>query len=165
MKIIASLFVILIFLSACGSPQVYKDVFNKDGGPNVKVFNASIDNCYLATKRAVLSQNFRIEKEDLQAKSFTAARYFEDGKDSIVLTANVNIIAAGKDKATIYVSAVQHVEKVRTKTDRTFFGLIPVGSEATKVKQEERTVEDAEFYKKFFDAVEKEIKALGGELR
>jgi len=38
--------------------------------------------------------------------------------------------------------------------------LIPVGSEATKVKQEERTVEDAEFYKKFFDAVEKEIKAL-----
>ena len=165
MKIIASLFVILIFLSACGSPQVYKDVFNKDGGPNVKVFNASIDNCYLATKRAVLSQNFRIEKEDLQAKSFTAARYFEDGKDSIVLTANANIITAGKDKATIYVSAVQHVEKVRTKTDRTFFGLIPVGSEATKVKQEERTVEDAEFYKKFFDAVEKEIKALGGELR
>ncbi|MFH1015078.1 MAG: hypothetical protein V1762_04070 [Nitrospirota bacterium] len=33
-------------------------------------------------------------------------------------------------------------------------------SEATKVKQEERTVEDEEFYKKFFDAVEKEIKAL-----
>ncbi|MDP3048480.1 MAG: DUF2242 domain-containing protein [Thermodesulfovibrionales bacterium] len=81
-------------------------------------------------------------------------------KDSIVLTANANVIASGKDKATIYVSAVQHVEKVRTKTDRTFFGLIPVGSEATKVKQEERTIEDEEFYKKFFDAVEKEIKAL-----
>ena len=106
----------------------------------MRTFNASVENCYLAAKRAVLSQNFRIEKEDLQAKSFTAARYFEDGKDSIVLTANVNIIASGKDKATIYVSAVQHVEKVRTKTDRTFFGLIPVGSEATKVKQEERTI-------------------------
>lgn len=150
----------LLFSTACSSPQVYKDVFNTDSGPNVRTFNASVENCYLAAKKAVLSQNFRIEKEDLQAKSFTAARYFEDGKDSIVLTANVNIIAAGKDKTTIYVSAVQHVEKVRTKTDRTFFGLIPVGSEATKVKQEERTVEDAEFYKKFFDAVEKEIKAL-----
>ena len=154
-----------LLFSACGSPQVYKDVFNTEGGPNVRTFNASVDNCYLAAKKAVLSQNFRIEKEDLQTKSLTAARYFEDGKDSIVLTANVNVIASGKDKATIYVSAVQHVEKVRTKTDRTFFGLIPVGSEATKVKQEERTVEDAEFYKKFFDAVEKEIKALGGELR
>jgi len=35
-----------------------------------------------------------------------------------------------------------------------------LGSEARKVKEEEATVEDAEFYKKFFDAVEKEIKAL-----
>ena len=65
----------------------------KMAGPNVRTFNSSVDNCYLAAKRAVLSQNFRIEKEDLQAKSFTAARYFEDGKDSIVLTANANVIA------------------------------------------------------------------------
>jgi hypothetical protein len=163
MKRITLLLMIFTFLSACGGPQVYKDVFNKDGGPNVRTFNASVENCYLAAKRAVLSRNFRIEKEDLQAKSFTAARYFEDGKDSInsiVLTVNANVIAAGSDKATIYVSAVQHVEKVRTKTDRTFFGLIPVGSEATKVKQEERTVEDEEFYKKFFEAVKKEIKVI-----
>ena len=154
---------LILLLSACGGSQVYKDVFNKDGGPNVKTFNASVDACYLAAKKAVLSQNFRIEKEDLQAKSFTAARYFEDGKDSTVLTVNANVIAAGSDKATIYISAVQHVEKVRTKVDRTFFGLIPIGSEATKVKQEERTVEDVEFYKKFFDAVEKEIKILAAK--
>ena len=62
--------VILISLfSACGSPQVYKDVFNTEGGPNVRTFNASVENCYLAAKRAVLSQNFRIEKEDLQERS------------------------------------------------------------------------------------------------
>jgi hypothetical protein len=160
MKQIAFAFVILAFLSACGGPEVYKDVFNKDGGPNVRAFNASVDNCYLAAKRAVLSQNFRIEKEDLQAKSLTAARYFEDGKDSTVLTINANVIAAGSDKATIYINAVQHVEKIRTKTQSTFFGLIPIGSEATKTKQEERTVEDVDFYKKFFEAVEKEIKVL-----
>jgi hypothetical protein len=151
----------LTLLSACGSPQVYKDVFNKDGGPNVRTFNASVDTCYLAAKRAVLSQNFRIEKEDLQSKSFTAARYFEDGKDSIVLTVNANVIAAGNDKATIYISAVQHVEKVRVQSERFLF--IPIGSQATKVKQEERTVEDEEFYKKFFEAVEKEIKILAAK--
>lgn len=161
MRRIVSSFILIFFLSACGGPQVYKDVFNKEGGPNVRTFSASVDICYLAVKKAILTQNFRIEKEDLQAKSLTAARYFEDGKDSIVLTVNANVIAAGSDKATIYISAVQHVEKVRTKTDRTFFGLIPIGSEATKVKQEERTVEDEDFYKKFFEAVEKEIKALG----
>lgn len=160
MKRVYFLLVTFAFLSACGSPQVYKDVFNTDSGPNVKTFNVPVEACYLAVKRAVLSQNFRIEKEDLQAKSFTSARYFEDGKDSTVITLNANIIAAGIDKATIYVSAVQHVEKVRVKTDRTFLGLIPVGSEATKVKQEERTVEDEEFYKKLFDAVEREIKVI-----
>ena len=156
-------FILAFLLSACGGAEVYKNVFNKDGGPNVKAFNASVDNCYLATKRAVLSQNFRIEKEDLQAKSLTAARYFEDGKDSTVLTVNANVIAAGSDKATIYINAVQHVEKVRTKTQSTFFGLIPIGSEATKTKQEERTVEDMDFYKKFFEAVEKEIKILAAK--
>ncbi|MCL4457479.1 MAG: DUF2242 domain-containing protein [Nitrospirae bacterium] len=158
-QIVLSL-ILISFLSACGGPEVYKDVFNKDGGPNVKAFSASVDNCYLATKRAVLSQNFRVEKEDLQAKSLTAARYFEDGKDSTVLTVNANVIAAGSDKATIYINAVQHVEKIRTKTQSTFFGLIPIGSEATKTMQEERTVEDVDFYKKFFEAVEKEIKIL-----
>ncbi|MBI5683376.1 MAG: DUF2242 domain-containing protein [Deltaproteobacteria bacterium] len=153
----------ILLLSAC-SQQVYKDVFNTDSGPNVRTFNASVDTCHLAAKRAVLSQNFRIEKEDLQAKSFTAARYFEDGKDSTVLTINANVIATG-DKATVYISAVQHVDKIRTKTDRLglTLGLIPIGSEATKVKQEERTVEDAEFYKKFFDAVEKEIKVIAAK--
>ena len=94
MRIFPFLLMIFLSLSACGGSQVYKDVFNKDGGPNVRTFNSSVDTCYLAAKRAVLSQNFRIEKEDLQAKSFTAARYFEDGKDSIVLTANANVIAS-----------------------------------------------------------------------
>lgn len=161
MKRVYFLLLIFVFLSAC-TPKVYKNLFNTDSGPNVKTFNAPVDTCYLAAKRAVLSQNLGIEKEDLQAKSFTAARYFEDGKDSIVLSINANVIATGNDNATIYISAVQYVEKVRVKTDRLglSLGLIPVGSEATKVKQEERTVEDVEFYKKFFEAVEREIKII-----
>lgn len=161
---------VLIFLiavmavSGCAT-DAYKNVFNNENSPNIKTFAASVDNCYLATKRAVLSQNFRIEKEDAQVKSFTAAKYFEDGKDSIVLTINANVIAAGKDKSTIYVSAVQHVEKVRVKTDRALLGLLPVGSEATKVKQEERTLEEEDFYNKLFTAVDKELNILktGGE--
>ncbi|HYA90617.1 MAG TPA: DUF2242 domain-containing protein [Thermodesulfobacteriota bacterium] len=111
----------------------------------------------MAGKRAVLNQNFRIEREDLQARSFTAARYFEKGKDSVVVTVNANVIAAGKDKSTVYASATQHVEKVRVKTDRALLGLVPAGSEATKVKQEERTIEDKDFYNKLFVSLEKEL--------
>jgi hypothetical protein len=155
------LFVITVAaIAGCGTANVEKQVFNDETSPNMKTLAAPCPICYLASERAVLGQNFRIEKEDAQVNSFTAAKYFEDGKDSIVLTINLNIIAAGKDKSTIYASAVQHVEKVRVKTDRAFLGLVPVGSEATKVNQEERTVEDLEFYKKLFTAIDKELKIL-----
>ena len=139
----------------------YKDIFNDANSPNVKTFNVLPDDCYIASKRAILGQNFRIEREDLQARSFTAARYFQDGKNTVVVTINANVIAAGKDKSTVYASATQHVEKVRVKTERTLLGLVPAGSEATKVKQEERTIEDKDFYNRLFAALEKELGMVG----
>ncbi len=153
------MFLIAMLMTGCAS-SAYKNVFNNENSPNVKTFSASPDDCYTAGKRAVLSRNFRIEREDLQARSFTAARYFEDGKDSTVVTVNANVIAAGKDKSTVYASATQHVEKVRVKTDRALLGLVPAGSEATKVKQEERTIEDENFYKKLFAALEEELRIV-----
>jgi hypothetical protein len=58
--------VIFTFLSACAGPAVYKDVFNVDSGLNARTFSASVEDCYLAVSRVILSQNFRIEKEDSQ---------------------------------------------------------------------------------------------------
>jgi len=150
------MFLMAVLITGCATSG-YKDVFNDENSPNVKTFNVLPDDCFIASKRAVLSQNFRIEREDLQARSFTAARYFEDGKDTIVVTINANVIAAGRDKSTVYASVTQHVEKVRVKTERTLLGLVPTGSEATKVKQEERTIEDKDFYSKLFAALEKEL--------
>ncbi len=150
------MFLTAALMAGCAT-SAYKDVFKDENSPNVRTLSALPDDCYIPGKRAVLSQNFRIEREDLQARSFTAARYFEDGKDSTVVTINANVIAAGKDRSTVYASATQHVEKVRVKTDRAFLGLVPTGSEATKVKQEERTIEDDNFYKKLFAALEKEL--------
>jgi hypothetical protein len=157
---VLAMFLMIVLITGCATGG-YKDVFNDEKSPNVKTFNVLPDDCYIASKRAVLSQNFRIEREDLQARSFTAARYFEDGKDTIVVTINANVIAAGKDRSTVYASATQHVEKVRVKTERTLLGLVPAGSEATKVKQEERTIEDKEFYNKLFAALEKELSIVG----
>jgi len=157
---VLTMFLMAVLITGCATSG-YKNVFNDENSPNVKTFHVLPDDCYIASKRAVLSQNFRIEREDLQARSFTAARYFEDGKDTIVVTINANVIAAGKDKSTVYASATQHVEKVRVKTERTLLGLVPAGSEATKVKQEERTIEDKDFYNKLFAALEKELGIVG----
>ena len=157
-------FLLLIFLSACGSPQVYKDVFNIDSGPNVRTFNVPVDACYLAVSKAILSQNFRIEKEDSQAKLIQATRHFQKGKRTIILTVTASIKPAGENKATVYASAVQTVEKLHTKKEYWNLLILPTpfvkSSEAKTAKEEEKTVTDEEFYKKFFEAVEREIKAL-----
>jgi hypothetical protein len=156
----ALLFFLVMLLAGCAG-NAYKKVFiNGSNNLGVRDFNAPPDISYAATKRAVLNQNFRIEEEDVQARSFTAARYFEDGKDSIVVTINANVMPSGRDKSTVYISATQHVDKVRVKVDRTLLGLLPIGSEATKVKQEKRTIEDRDFYERVFAAIEKELTAV-----
>jgi hypothetical protein len=43
------------------------------------------------------------------------------------------------------------------KSKGTPLGLVPAGSGATKVKQEEKTIEDKDFYNKLFAALEKEL--------
>jgi len=40
---------------------------------------------------------------------------------------------------------------------------VPIGSKATKVKQEEKTIEDEEFYNKFFNAIKKELNNIAGK--
>ncbi|MCL5237138.1 MAG: DUF2242 domain-containing protein [Nitrospirae bacterium] len=156
-KILFIAMLALTFVSAGCAGNVYSNVFNDQNSPNVKNFDATADVSYNATKKAVLLQNFKIEKEDIQGKSLTAVRYFEDGKDSTVLTININVMDAGQGKSTVYASAVQHREVVRVTTDRTFFGLVPVGSTATKTKQNEKTIEDTAFYEKLFAEIEKEL--------
>jgi hypothetical protein len=144
MRRIALLLNLLIFLlSACGGPQVYKDVFNTEGGPNVRTFNASVDTCYLAVSRAILSQIFRIEKEDNQSKLLQATRHFQEGKKTIILTVTATVRPTGENKATVYANAVQTVEKLHTKKEYWNLLIIPTpfvkSSEAKTAKEEEKT--------------------------
>ena len=154
----AALGLALLALAGCGG-NAYERVFNNDQTINARSFNASSEDCYLAAKRAVLDQDFTIEAEDSQARDFKAIRYFPSGKDSTVLEMSINVI--GSDKTKIYASAIQYVDKVRTKTQTTLLGLVPIGSSATKVKQNEESIEDKDFYNRFFEAVEKELKSAG----
>jgi hypothetical protein len=149
-------------LSACGGPAVYKDVFNTEMGHNVRTFNASIESCWLAANRAVLSQNFKVEKQDDKNHTLEAVKYFQDGKRMISLVMNVSMVSAGENKTTIYANASQFVEKVDSSTKWIYLLIIPipVGSESKNIKEGASTVEDEEFYRRFFDAVERELKIL-----
>lgn len=147
---------VILALAGCGG-NAYEKVFNDDQTINARTFNASAEDCYLACKRAVLDQNFTIESDDAQGKAFKAIKYFPSGKDSTVLEISINIM--GSDRPKVYANAVQYVDKVRTTTQTTMLGLVPIGSSATKVKQNEESIEDKDFYNRFFASVDKELKA------
>ncbi|MDA8085196.1 MAG: hypothetical protein M0Z75_00665 [Nitrospiraceae bacterium] len=138
----AVLCLLLLSVSGCGG-NAYQKVFVNGGGSqtfNTRTFKASPDDCYAAAKKVALSHNFAIEKEDPQERSFTAIRYFPDGKDSTVLEISVTVMGAANPA--IYCNAIQYIDKA--------------GS-AAQVRQSERTVSDWKFYDKFFASVEKEL--------
>jgi len=165
MKKNISLIILSIFLlSACGGTAVYKDVFKTEKRPNVRTFNASVDDCWLAVSRAVLSQNFKLEKEDTQTKFLQASKYFQEGKKTITLTFTARVKPAQPGRCTVYANAVQTVERLHVKKDYFWLLIIPTpivtSSEATTVKEEEETVEDKNFYKRLFDSIGREVRVL-----
>lgn len=150
-------FLLILALTGCGG-NAYEKVFNNDQTINARTFSASAEDCYLACKKAVLDQNFTIEADDAQLKAFRAIKYFPSGKDSTVLEMSINII--GSERPKVYANAIQYVDKVRTTTQTTLLGLVPIGSSATKTKQNEESIEDKDFYNRFFASVEKALKAV-----
>lgn len=134
---IVAMGLLFLCLSGCGG-NAYEKANFKDNGQsiNTRFFQASPNRCYLAAKKVALGNNFTIEKEDPRTKTFTATRYFADGKDSTVLSLNISVIGTGTPS--IYCNAVQYVNKV---------------TGGATVRQSEVSVNDWRFYNKFFAAV------------
>ena len=161
------LFVVLMSLviSGCSAPAAYKEVFNGAPSYNQKDFAVSADKLYLAAVKAVYAHNFTIENEDATKQTITAKRVSQKGKRNTTILLHAKIMSGGEGSSTLFFNAVEITERVFI-ADRTrfFLWIIPLpgggGKEATRVKEGEKIIEDKEFYKNFFSAVEKSI-ALG----
>ena len=162
------LFVItVLMLSACAGVSKYNDVFKSsdENAPNIKTFAATPQNVYSAACRALMADNFRIEKQDI-GKSVIGAKYWTQGKKMIQLAIEVNVLPIGDGRTTAYASAVQSVNEADVASN--FFhlpipllGAIPTpiktGSTITSAQKEEATVKNDAFYRRFFKAVGREL--------
>ena len=78
-----------------------------------------------------------------------------------IATISVAVREAEAGQSSIYATAVQSVNKLRVKNE--YFSIliistpIKTGSQATQTKAQERTIDDPEFYARFFKAIEKEL--------
>ncbi len=162
MKKIVFVLCFIGLFSGCATFNPSAEVFKEKTTYNVKEFSAPSDSLYQAIVKSIYSQNFAIENEDKTKGFILAKRYFQRGKRNVILILQAKIIPDNENKSTLYLNALQTTEKlfVADKT-RFFLWLIPLpgggGKEATKIKEEEKMIEDKEFYKKFFEEIEADL--------
>lgn len=70
---------------------------------------------------------------------------------------NINVLQNEPDRSTVFISAMHYENIIRTTTQTTLFGLVPIGSTATTSKQNEKSITDKRFFEKFFNELSKEL--------
>lgn len=157
-KLSLLMLIFAIFLSSCAT-NPYKSALNSTID-NSKTFDISAQKSYLAAKSVLLKRGFLIEKDKPNAFSFIATRYFPSGKDSTVVVVNINVLQNAQDKSTVFISAMQYENVIRTTTQTTLLGLVPIGSTATTSKQSEKSITDKQFFDTFFKELSNELKQV-----
>ena len=163
MKRILCLLILAILASGCGTPSVYREVF-RDGPDqyNSRTFPYSQEIVYTALLKALYSRKFTVENENKDSGDLLAKRSFQKGKRTIALILQAKFIADSENKTTLFLTAMEISERLYV-ADRTRFLLfiIPLpgggGKEATKIKEQEKLIEDRDFYQQLFEAIEGEI--------
>lgn len=165
MKNLIYLLTIVILISGCGTPSVYREVFRE--GPtryNSRTFPYSQEVVYTAILKTLYSRKFIVENENKETGDLLAKRSFQKGKRTIALILQAKFLAGSEDETTLFLTAMEISERLYV-ADRTRFLLfiIPLpgggGKEATKIKEQEKLIEDKKFYQQFFEAIEEEIRS------
>lgn len=151
-------------LAACGHSKVYKGIFKDEGGTYHRAFDEPLDMVCSAVERTVLGQGFCLEKHDRENHALVCSRLFKDGDRTITFVLSVTARSL-QDKTMVYAMANQVAEELHTSRNFDWFLILPrpTGKTAVNVKAGGETVDDPEFYDRFFEAVKREIKRGKGE--
>ena len=160
-----SLVLSALLLSGCGGPSAYNRVFKRTAQHiNSQTYAADHEVCWNAVNRATLALNFSVDQQDKARGLLQASRYYTEGKRTTTITVQANVQVQGQQRTTVYLNAVQRTERLFARSHTRFFlWVIPLpgggGTEANRVKEAERTVDDKQFYQAFFRTIEQELHA------
>ena len=110
----------------------------------------------------LLSKKFVVDHEDQASGLITAKRVFSKSYQNVAVVVQTKIISQGDKEQELYLNGVQTTER-NYVADRTrfFLFIVPLpgggGKEVTKAKESEIIIDDKDFYKDLFDAVQKEL--------
>jgi hypothetical protein len=153
----------MIISSGCASAPVYDQIFKEDNSYNQRSFAVSQRELYLATLKTIYAKNFMIDKESEEKDFIVARRSFQEGKKTTILIVQAKIVGDEQGgSSTLFLSGLETTERSYV-ADRTRFLLFIVplpgggGKQASTTKEGERVINDKEFYKNFFNEIDKAI--------
>lgn len=152
---------LIIFLTGCATTLPPSEVFRDKTDINTRTFDFPMEKCWQAVKEAALNDGFCITAENSSSGTIETSKYFQKGSKTITITLQAHLQPLEDSKTKIYINAFQTTEALYKSHTTTHLIIIPIpsGTQASKVKEEQRTIEDKKFYDAFFKQIEISLKA------
>lgn len=154
-------------LAGCAAPTGYEKAFSQTTAlaGNSRAFSASTDQIFRTVKVTLVQQGFTIEQADATAGLLRGVRILQDPqkpKLAYLITTTVDVSGAPSGDATIVTLSASQ-QTVLHKDSNKYYKLlgivpIPTGKDYQTVVRKEGNISTIQFYKDFFDAVDKNLK-------
>jgi hypothetical protein len=167
LKILLLLLIGMLFQAGCGTDAAYtEESFSSDSPFKLRV-DSDIEAACESARRSLLGQGYLIDTASSEeVKGRKAARV--EGKQNAFIEMTV-VCVPERGGSTIFATGVLSTYDMKTNTSSASVGVSAIGSISlpigqsvdSLVKVSEQTIDDKEFYKRFFSAVE----TILGEMR
>ena len=145
-------------LFGCGTQQVYHDEAFRPETPFSKRIRGPAEVVCDSVKRTMLNQGYALEAE---SDTLVATKAFQRDEAMVLLRLRASCLRNDDESHTIYASAVEETSELQTLkqpagvTVGGVFGLtLPAGSGKIPITVRRETVQDADFYARFYKHVE-----------
>jgi len=160
-----------MLLVGCGTREVYRDEAFASDTPYSKRFSGAGEIVCDSVKRALLNQGYLLEPQS-EPGVLTGTKSFQQDEEMVALRLRTTCLGNRDGTHTVFATAQQEVSELQTLKQPasvslgTSIGLtLPGGSARIPMTVKRETVQDAEFYQRFYKHVEELITkagALGG---
>jgi len=150
---------LLLSLSGCATFNASKEAIKESPSYNTKLYNVSVEKCWVAVKQVLLKNNFAIFNEDTNLKKIQAQKDFQKSSSlNITVMVSIDFLPVEENKTQIFLVGTEIQKKTYTSKTVTHLLIIPIPT-GTNVTQSEtrKTIEDKKFYEKFFKEINNEL--------
>lgn len=157
--LILTMAMVVILTISCAPMR--EKAFLKEGENNTRVFPQKMEATQEIAVATLAENGFQIDKISDQPRTVRAHKIIADGKKSCEISLYCYLFPNG-DKTKVQIAAEEQISEVsyKVKTFWLIFIPIPYGREPKREVIKKGTITDPDFFKSFFDQLEKNLPTI-----